>query len=340
LKISRDSDVKRIKDKEIEVQRLSKEVERLAGEVEVLKGVVEEGLRERRSARERLEQSIIEDPAPKEEEGKGVDDGGNHTHSGGDEAREEAGEEDEPLVPAAETLVGDAPDHEIIQPSRRADQGSMTGFTNPRRIGGASTAFSKAVEREEISGDEPHSPPASPPEQRCVHKRTDGILVPSTSCRAEEPYPSRPRNKPSDPAGITPTAVSPAELATPFPQIRGKHLERLFFIAPEHDSKTCTVCHRKRKAGGTTPISQTLKRQVVEQRHVAFAEEPLGEDEGFVEGSEDGVESGPGPKNRSKGKQREHAETVEDATRDRPPPQIVLVRVVKELEDDFTHYKA
>jgi hypothetical protein len=36
------------------------------------------------------------------------------------------------------------------------------------------------------------------------------------------------------------------EPETPFPQIRGEHLERLFFSAPEHNAKTCTVCYRLR----------------------------------------------------------------------------------------------
>jgi len=35
------------------------------------------------------------------------------------------------------------------------------------------------------------------------------------------------------------------ETETPFPQICGKHLKRLFF-APEHNAKTCTVCYRRR----------------------------------------------------------------------------------------------
>lgn len=33
---------------------------------------------------------------------------------------------------------------------------------------------------------------------------------------------------------------------TPFPQIRGEYLEKLFFSAPEHDARTCTACNRRR----------------------------------------------------------------------------------------------
>lgn len=48
----RESDARALKEKSAEIDRLREEVERLAGEVEVLRGVVEEGLKERRAARE------------------------------------------------------------------------------------------------------------------------------------------------------------------------------------------------------------------------------------------------------------------------------------------------
>lgn len=53
LRFLRDSDANALREKSDDVDRLRVQVERLAGEVEVLRGVVEEGLRERRSARER-----------------------------------------------------------------------------------------------------------------------------------------------------------------------------------------------------------------------------------------------------------------------------------------------
>ncbi|EKM49207.1 uncharacterized protein PHACADRAFT_179304 [Phanerochaete carnosa HHB-10118-sp] len=52
LRELRDSDVRALKEKSHEINQLRQEVERLAGEVEVLRGVVEEGLKERKEARE------------------------------------------------------------------------------------------------------------------------------------------------------------------------------------------------------------------------------------------------------------------------------------------------
>ncbi|KAI0917466.1 hypothetical protein AcW1_007340 [Taiwanofungus camphoratus] len=54
LRSLRDSDVHALAEKSKDVDNLRQEVERLAGEVEVLRGVVEEGLKERRGAREQL----------------------------------------------------------------------------------------------------------------------------------------------------------------------------------------------------------------------------------------------------------------------------------------------
>ena len=107
------------------------------------------------------------------------------------------------------------------------------------------------------------------------------------------------------------------DVTTPFPQIRGERLERLFFSAPDHDSDTCRVCHRRQR-----PVSE-----------------------------EDGIEapSWLPPRKRAKVRVDEQASNprgneIEDDqknpfARDRLPPQTVLVRVLRELEDDFTHYK-
>jgi hypothetical protein len=108
--------------------------------------------------------------------------------------------------------------------------------------------------------------------------------------------------------------------STPFPQIRGSRMERLFFSAPEHNARTCTVCHRRKRGG---------------ERGRAHQEE----DEGFGEDEDEVVETYLRNKaQRGKGRCR-HGE-MEDADGDRLPAQTVLARVVRELEDDFSHYKA
>jgi hypothetical protein len=121
-------------------------------------------------------------------------------------------------------------------------------------------------------------------------------------------------------------------LATPFPQIRGGHLERLFFSAPEHNAKTCTVCRRRRRPDSPSWIPRRKDRDLRPQVDDADR------DEGFVEG--------PDAQPNVKEKRREHVAFSQDASQwrhrgecDGLPPQTVLARVLRELEDDFTHYK-
>ena len=68
--------------------------------------------------------------------------------------------------------------------------------------------------------------------------------------------------------------------------------------------------------------------------------EEVDEDEGFVEGPEALRYA------KGKGKQRDHVTFLQHSDqwrkgseRDGLPPQTVLARVLRELEDDFTHYK-
>lgn len=169
---------------------------------------------------------------------------------------------------------------------------------------------------------------------------------------------------------------------TPFPQIRGEFLEKLFFSAPEHDARTCTACTRHR----IPPNAHALKAeaydraagrcsdeeqnddtigQLLPSRYDRFLksrkgkqkgplpmeatssgerkDDPEGTDEGFADGSsEDGPAVHGGRKD--KGKQRavgfeEVREMAETAGESGLPPQTVVTRVIRELENDFTHYK-
>lgn len=145
---------------------------------------------------------------------------------------------------------------------------------------------------------------------------------PSTSRAAEPRRTALPKqSKPSIPAKQQPKAESSKATAgeAPFPQIRGGRLEQLFFSAPDHNANTCTVCNRRRRA---KPGHRRTWSTTAGHPHAD------GEDEGFVEGFDE-------PKLRwnYKGKEREHAGD------DRVPPQTVLTRVLRELENDFTHYK-
>jgi len=106
----------------------------------------------------------------------------------------------------------------------------------------------------------------------------------------------------------------------------------MFFSAPEHNSKTCTVCNRRRyREAAPRPLWYPASKG-----HNVTVADVNDEDEGFGEGSV--IEDGEGRKTL-------HGCAVNldflngDAKNNHLPPQTVLVRVLRELEDDFTHYK-
>ena len=138
------------------------------------------------------------------------------------------------------------------------------------------------------------------------------------------------------------------EPETPFPQIRGEHLERLFFSAPEHNAKTCTVCYRRRhRTGRSSPWSvSSYPRKDDRNTRNAAEEDDEDEDEGFGEGSDEVAADMDRMRDSNKGKQRDYVTFSKDPGRWRQagrreglPPQTVVARVIRELEDDFTHYK-
>jgi hypothetical protein len=114
---------------------------------------------------------------------------------------------------------------------------------------------------------------------------------------------------------------------SPFPQIRGERLERLFFSAPDHNAKSCNVCNRRKrnhddKVNGKRPswLLGRIATDIKSRMHGVGIDSDY---EGSVEGLEEEFVA----------RERRRQE------RDRDPPQTVLMRVVRELEDDFTHYK-
>jgi hypothetical protein len=93
------------------------------------------------------------------------------------------------------------------------------------------------------------------------------------------------------------------------------------------------MCHRRSKKPDS--LSWIPRQKDGDLRARA---EDVDEDEGFVEG--------PDAQPKGKGKQREDVIFSQDPTqwrrdveREGLPPQTVLARVLREIEDDFTHYK-
>ena len=221
--------------------------------------------------------------------------------------------------------------------SRRSRSPSPTPTRSQRRA-------AVAEEEEEEEGTERAVSPALTSyrhQQRLGHQQQQRQKPSSSSFRPSAPSPGQAarHSRRSHPP-------QPEELETPFPQIRGERLERLFFSAPEHNAKTCTVCYRRRHRDRPSSPSWMKHRQ--HQRHQAEEEEEEEEeDEGFAEGSDDV----PAPA-EFKGKQRDigpgqgHVTFSENPAywrqagqKEGLPPQTVVMRVIRELEDDFTHYK-
>ena len=337
LRNLRDSDSRALKEKGADIMKLREEVQRLAGEVEVLRGVVEEGLKERRASREiQVEHSVadvamsrdLEDEEEQEEGNKdvevlrGVVEEGliemrasrevHVEHSVAHVAMSQELEEEEQEEGSGDEDVPDGDDSEEI----------LSDEEDPRRL--------------EAEDDYEGLQPSNIPNHS--QSRLQTTLQP-------EPSSSRPSAPAAD---YVPKQAGPARFQehlpgvpeTPFPQIRGEHLERLFFSAPEHNAKTCTVCYRRRHRTGSSFWSYPRKND-----HARNANVEPEEDEGFGEGSDEAADVERAPRD-SKGKQRDYVIFSKDpgywrqaGRKEGLPPQTVVARVIRELEDDFTHYK-
>jgi hypothetical protein len=293
-----------LREKSAEVERLREEVERLAGEVEVLKGVVEEGLNERRATKQ---------------------------------LQEKNDKEETPLVPPRANV------NRIM----RTDRAMLGSSTKSRPSSGRYIIDGEELDRISLELEERRSDRSKEANDGNRVGRDNRAPSPSTAARGP-PSPSNHAQSTSRLAAPTTvhasrrashgrlkpvTAADHDSLSIPFPQIRGGHLERLFFSAPEHNAKTCTVCHRRSRRPASP--SWIPKRK---DRDMRARVEDADEDEEFVDALD--VQS------KGKGKQREHVTFLQDPTRWRRnggheglPPQTVLARVLRELEDDFTHYK-
>lgn len=389
LRTLRDADATTLKEKSAEITRLRNEVERLAGEVEVLRNVVEEGLRERRAAKEAsLQQESVQ--------GEQI--------SYRDPSREHFAEENDPRYEMEEEEDEDDGEEDLETETEDAAFSSVSGGSRIRAMdktmrtdhategsslaNGTRTRFMDPADLERISAeiDERRSDrsgsvnlsqfshsrsPVQSPSPRSRRSRTMGTSVAydmSTVARRASSPDSIPdpeeelQELAENEVGSIPLEAGPStrasadyvedrnshtnrghrsEVEAPFPKIRGKHLERLFFAAPEHDARTCTTCNRRRESDGhpVSPLSRTRRAaRRARPRHRADDQD----DEGFAEGSEELEESQ--AQNRDKGKRRERSlqdinEVPSIARQEGLPPQTIVARIIRELEDDFTHYK-
>ena len=324
LRALRESDQQAMHTKLAEVDVLKAEVERLAGEVEVLRGVVEEGLRERRRAKEISNLSVI----PEESYRTSTQENASDHRVAEDDSGIGLMPERSSTPPSRQTTPRpprQQHQHQRQVPDRttRTDHATM-GSTVPANMDSVRFVDDEEIERlseelEERRSELSRSSAASSSagEASVEHVPAQNVQpgTPATrnaSTRAQAPT-SRVGTERRSPRGEIPE--------TPFPQIRGERLERLFFSAPEHDVKKCALCHRRRQSNNTTWDPRTKKSRARTDVQPKDAQERDG-DERFE-------------------KEEEPEEPVqkESDDDDHLPPQTVLARVLRELEDDFTHYK-
>lgn len=366
LRELRDADAQAIKAKSLEVERLSREVERLGGEVEVLRGVVEEGLRERRGAREAeevLDQSNVAMSLDKEVEDK----------------EQEIREEDaQAPQEEAEEIPEPYEQMSIAGPSRNpvnrtttirtdhADFGSSSpgpsrSLTPPVQVQGINTSVPliNPVEFERISIEveerrflDPHAIPSESQHQKIRRATVEDASDDEEEKRKVSQKLAPPRhhittmnqeerqNRHLQNSNARNQRARQRVDETPFPQIRGGHLERLFFSAPEHNARTCNVCCRRRRASAGVEeevswLPSRFKEWRKEKEEEKFESEE-DEDEGFVD--EDDRQP---PVANDDGRKAEEDQNIWRlrGRKEGLPPQTVVARVIRELEDDFMHYK-
>jgi len=166
-------------------------------------------------------------------------------------------------------------------------------------------------------------------------KSHNPVVIKTSSGPCDENFSARSARQHSQ--SPKPTSARPNLPLMPFPQIRGTRLERLFFSAPEHCPSACKLCRQPCRS----PASRVdLKHDTSNSRGVHD------EDEGFVEGSCESLDHvGDDSVMASKETQHKHNITkhsggVGDSRLTRLVSRQVLTGIVRELEDDFTHYKS
>ncbi|KAF8318980.1 hypothetical protein DL93DRAFT_2164691 [Clavulina sp. PMI_390] len=163
--------------------------------------------------------------------------------------------------------------------------------------------------RSNLSYAESHASDATPLPVASSHPRA--YFQPSQQRPSSRAGPS---HAPMPPSHKNTRPVSPSEA---FPRIRSSKTEHLFFSLPDHDERTCRTCRHDLDHPAPSNSSRRHRK-------------------------EDGRDSAEGQKRML------HAATemLDDVRKGKPvdddaiPPQAVMARLLRELEDDFMHYKS
>ena len=348
----------------MEVDHLRQEVERLAGEVVVLRGVVEEGLKERREIKEQhsARSSHMDDAS------EVLDDNQNSNDS-----RSDVSAGDMSTIHAAQSKY--AAHTSLLSPpsSRPASRSSHRGalpssiehslahdageeeepFISSAEMDRISQELSERRTERSISAYSGKSPSASREMQSQVRRD------PPAKTSSRRPFEVPPRESKLDPVNVQAATRGssghrnaadprlqrqPSAGSSSAPGLQKQKLQQyddgheykmdplLSRIpaarldcpsGPSHEPQTCTICHRRR----------------LRQRKPAAD----GEEEPWIRELDARIgkisSQGTAPQGPTK-TIGNIPQRTRDPADDKLPPQTVLTKVLRELEDDFVHYKA
>lgn len=330
LKRLREDDAKMLAQKTDEIGALRLEVERLAGEIEVLRNVVEEGLNERRMAREQQSQLV------EEQDEVSVPD---QLHQEPDLVTARSDFQSTRRFVDVDELTRISEDLEERRsersscgsPSLSSRHSSQSHPGDMTRLTDSENSRCHATRREPSRDDD--VAPLTRISEDLEEQRSEG------SSRGSVPLSLRHGSRPGD---MTHARVAESEdgsrpatrrktlkddEAAPFPRIRSGRLENLFFSAPKHNSGTCTRCnHRSTRTGSYANTKATRPSQ---------GRVPLLNDQGpNAQVKDDPLQS------RANAFEPDDVDSYEAIFQGgKLPPQTVLVRVLRELEEEFTHHK-
>lgn len=301
LRSLRDQDAFTLQEKSRDIDKLKAEVERLSGEVEVLRGVVEEGLKERREVRER---STATSNTSEDENDCQSDD---QTDREQEEFAPQADPASQPMqakgAVSSDSSVDSNTSHDVRAPQTAVTPQVMQ--TKAAVISDISVDSTTSRKVRICINDEELDRISMEVEER-RSERSMSRSVGSTS-RYRDDNSRRQCSAPSSPH-LTPASVEREPIA-------------LDGVAQEpHDSHTCTLCHRRRRPSSTSDAAS-------QARHILTARSAKLGDGGRAEDLDQGNDEA-------------CRASVAGPSVDKLPPQTILTRVVRELEDDFTHYKA
>ena len=345
LRTFRDQDVIALQEKSRDINRLKDEVERLSGEVEVLRGVVEENLKERREIKERsiLDVSSSSDvhsdhddedsPRPKtlsvvEDPHSSISDDTPPLSRSTTPTQLHPQARSSPNVETAAQTAGDTSRHsERYIDEEEVDRLSMeieerrSERSLSRSLGSPSRLYqSRSQPLSPLSSPLRRSPAPSTSSLPTAPRKSQDMETntPLSPVQDSRQQPNLPEQRASTPIQVNAGPQKPQDSGNAtLPEIRGSTIERLFYAAPQHDTRACTRCHRSRRSHDVPHVPSA-----------AASVSGLRSNTSNVLSHERGATTKPSDDREQRAKD------------DKLPPQTVLARVLRELEDDFTHYKA